>query len=316
MVETLRDENTRGIALVAQAVSADDMRAAMGPLYDSELQLPNAFYKELSLIDSHREQQLVMTHMLSARFSASGPQRENSWSDAWAECHAEFVESGYDLRKLDPKYVSANPIVRWMGYYVRAESSNFEMNVYRYIRETVFRKLMRDGYIVHDVGAGSCFNSVAYFRFNPARPVHAYDWAPASQKIADDIRTHYGMPIYGKHFNFFQPDLTLESKEDIVLTTCAMEQLGESWRPFLDNLLAVKPKRVVHIEPIFEKYADDRGFDTVAREYHLERNYLRGYYPELLRLRDAGKINIVCDHRTGIGSRFHECYTVIAWEPL
>ena len=190
------------------------------------------------------------------------------------------------------------------------------MNVYRYIRESVFRKFMSSAQIVHDVGAGSCFNSAAYIHFNPEATVFAYDWAPASQQIANDLRTVHNMRLYGERLDFFNPDLALETSDDIVLTTCAMEQLGDRWQPFLNNLLMEKPRRVVHIEPILEKYAEDRGFDSIAREYHLERNYLRGYYPELLRLRDAGKINIVCDHRTGIGSRFHECYTVIAWEPL
>lgn len=316
MTGTTRGENTRGVSLNAIAVSAEDMRVAMGPLYDSELLLPNAFYRELNLVDSGREMQLVMTQMLSARFSESGPQREQSWSDAWLDRRDEFVKSGYNLQVLDPPYVSANPIVRWMGTYARAESSNFEMNVYRYIRESVFRKFMRDGHVVHDVGAGSCFNSVAYFRFNPAHPVYAYDWAPASQLIAEDIRAQYGMPIYGKRFDFFNPNLTLESREDIVFTTCAMEQLGENWQPFLDNLLAISPKRVVHIEPIYEMYDQDGDYDRLAREYHAERNYLRGYWPALKKLRDQDKIRIQCAHRTGIGSRFHECYTVIVWEPL
>lgn len=309
-----RTDNTRRASITARPVDEADMRLAMGPLYDPDLPLPGASYRELSLVDSSRELQMVKTLMLSTDLTESGPARQESWSDAWDELYRKFVESGHDPRTLDPPYVSASHIVRWMGGYARAESPGFEMEVYRYVRETVFRRLMGDAAAVHDVGAGSCFNAVAYCEFNPRARVFTYDWAAASSMIATDLRNHRGLRTYGHVFDFFNPGLTVDP-DDVVMTTCAMEQLGDGWGPFLDNLLRARPRRVVHVEPIVEKYADDRGFDSVAREYHTRRNYLRGYYPELLRLHGAGEIEIVCDHRTGVGSRFHECYTVVAWEP-
>ena len=311
----MKSENVRMIAIQSQHVSEQDMRAAMGPLYDPAVYLPNAFYKELSLIDSHREMEMVRLELMSKRFSESGPHREQSWSDSWEAVREKFVQSGYNLFVLDPPYVSANPIVRWMGQYIRATSNGFEMNVYRYLRETVFRKLMSDARFVHDVGAGSCFNSAAYLHFNLDATVFAYDWAPASQQIANDLYKHHGMRLYGERFDFYNPTLHRETKDEreIVMTTCAMEQLGAGWKPFLDNLMIMRPDRVVHIEPILEKY-DDTPYDNVARQYHEQRNYLSGYYPALKKLESEGKIKIVCDHRTGIGSRFHECYTVLAWE--
>lgn len=295
-------------------VDALDMQEAMGHLYDPTIPIPSVRYTELSMVDCHQVQQTIQTELISGRFSKSGPDRERSWSDSWAAVRDRFRESGYDLAVLDPPYVSANPTVRWLGAYARAETEGFEMEVYRYVRESVFRRYMSTARAVHDVGAGSCFNAAAYCRFNRAARVMTYDWAPAIADIADDLRRHHGMRVHGHHFNFFEPSLTIDTG-DTVMTTCAMEQLGENWRPFLDHLLSVRPGRVVHVEPILEKYEEDKGFDAVAREYHLERGYLRGYYPELLRLHAGGRIKILCDHRTGIGGRYHECYTVLVWEP-
>jgi hypothetical protein len=290
------------------------MQEALGSLYDVSIPLPDARYVELSLVDSHQVQRTIQSELISAHFSISGPQREESWSDSWAVVRDKFEKSNYDLTVLDPPYVSANPTVRWLGGYIRADSPGFEMEIYRYIRESVFRKYMNDAVTVHDVGAGSCFNTAAYAKFNIASRIIAYDWAPASQDIANMLRNQHKMRVFGQHLDLYNSDMTMDHS-DIVMTTCALEQLGERWGSFLYNVMKERPRRVVHIEPIFEKYYEDRGFDEVAREYHLQRNYLKGYYPELLKLRDAGHINILCDHRTGIGSKFHECYTVLVWEP-
>ena len=306
-------ENTRLTPIEPWYVDANDMRQALGPLYDPSIPLPDARYIELSLIDSYHEQQLIQMELISGRFSESGPHREKSWSDAWTDRLQTFANAGYEVAALDPPYVSAHAIVRWMGSYIRATSENFEMRVYEYIRESLFRKFMSDASIVHDVGAGTCFNSAAYLKLYPKSTVYAYDWAPATEIISDLLRQKHGMNIRGRKFDFYKPDLCC-MEDDVVMTTCAMEQIGEDWRPFLDNLLTEKPRRVVHLEPIYEKYEEDRGYDSIAREYHRQRKYLRGYYPELKKLAAEGKIRILCDHRTGIGSRFHECYTVIVWE--
>lgn len=297
-----------------QRVNDVDMMRAMGPLYSPSVDLPPVSYETLTDIECELELENARSDLDARDLSVSGPERETSWSDSWAAVRDSFAKSEYELAVLDPPYVSASPIVRWMGRYARASTGGFEMEVYKYIRETVFRKLMLDASTVHDIGSGSCFNSAAYCRLNSAVDVVAYDWAPASQDIANMLHEQHGMRVRGERLNLYDSKFTLGSN-DIVMTTCALEQLGHKWESFLDNALREKPKRVVHIEPILEKYSDNI-FDGIARAYHVRRNYLNGYYSELIRLQNAGQIDLICDHRTGIGSRFHECYTILAWEPL
>ena len=57
-------ENTRLTPIEPWYVDANDMRQALGPLYDPAIPLPDARYIELSLIDSHREQQLVQMELI------------------------------------------------------------------------------------------------------------------------------------------------------------------------------------------------------------------------------------------------------------
>lgn len=286
-----------------------DARRALGPIYSPSIPLPLARYSLPAPFPPRRSE------FVSSKMQPSGPEREQSWTDVWAQRLEAFESSGYSISALEPPYVSASAgaTVRLFGEYAQTETRDFEMRVYEYIRETMFRSLMADFERVHDVGAGTCFNSVAFCRLNPRATVHAYDWAPATSQIASALREKHSLQIYGHHFNFFGPSLSLGAG-DVVVTTCALEQAGTNWRPFLDCILASGAGRVVHLEPIYEKYDRTIEFDAVAAEYHVQRNYVRGYYPELKRLEAEGRIRVLVDHRTGIGSRFHECYTILAWE--
>ena len=299
--------------MIARWFSDAEARAALGPVYTSSIPIPLISYSRLSNDERAAEVSSIREDLDTSRRALSGPHRRESWSDAWSERLAAFERSMYDLAALEPPYVSAHQTVRLLGDYARSETCQFETRVYEYIRESMFRSLMTGFDTIHDVGAGTCFNSAAFCALDPSVSVHAYDWAPATSQIATVLRERYAMNISGSLFDFYAPDLR-PSQDDVVVTTCAMEQVGESWLPFLENLLRASPGRVVHLEPIYEKYDASIEYDRLAAEYHLSRNYLKGYYPELKRLEAAGKIEILCDHRTGIGSRFHECYTILAWE--
>jgi hypothetical protein len=97
---------------------------------------------------------------------------------------------------------------------------------------------------------------------------------------------------------------------------CALEQIGDRFGPFIDYVLRHKPLRVVHVEPTFELYDPASSHDQLAIEYHSQRKYLRGLLPALTRLEKDGRIRMPYQRRLRFGSRFHECFTVIVWEPV
>ena len=101
-----------------------------------------------------------------------------------------------------------------------------------------------------------------------------------------------------------------------VITTLAMEQLGANFQPFLNYLLAKRPKVCVHLEPIVEFYSPSVNLlDALAAEYHRKRGYLEGFWPTLKELQNAGKVDILDARRLLFGSLYHEAYTVLVWRP-
>ena len=292
----------------------EDLEKALGKIYSSALPIPDISYYEFDQEEQRSEINNIRDYVKlnQAKLVRSGPNRETAWGEFWNDTLKTFEESN-DTILLEPAYIKAHSIYRLSGNYVAA-SGDFERKLYEYIRQSIIIKLLSGFTTIHDLGAGSCFNSLAFSKSLPESNIVAYDWAPATVKIADILAQKHNLNITGSLYNFYQSNLKFDSN-DLVITACALEQLGDNWISFLNNMLTAKPKRVVHLEPIYERYNSLSEFDIIAREYHKLRNYLIGYYPMLKKLEQEDKIRIICDHRTEIGSRFHECYTILAWEP-
>lgn len=273
---------------------------------------------QYSTIDKPGQERLEAetAKQIDAGFQVVGEHRAGIWRDAWKEQLERFEQSGYSIEALNPKFVDGSTIMRWQGAYVRGITRLFELRFMEVLREWVYLTFLSDIGRLQEFGSGSAFNVAAYARLYPQVPIEALDWAPGAVRIAELLREKLGMKITGRKFDFFAPDPSFEIGADTgVFTMCALEQTGDRFGIFLDYLLAKRPKRVVHIEPILELYDDALPHDRLAILYHTRRKYLAGLLPRLQELSCAGKVHLKFVRRLRFGSRFHECFTIIAWEP-
>jgi hypothetical protein len=70
------------------------------------------------------------------------------------------------------------------------------------------------------------------------------------------------------------------------------------------------------MEPILEFYDPKVLSDYLAIRYHMQREYLNGYYSWIKMQADAGRVEIVNSFRPGFGSLYHEGYGVVVWRPV
>lgn len=115
----------------------------------------------------------------------------------------------------------------------------------------------------------------------------------------------------------FEPDFSIienniRNKSVGLLTIGAMEQLGTDYRKFLSFMLKVDFKIFIHFETTYEDYDSSSFFDYLPLKYIEKRNWLRGYFNELLELQRMSQIQIL-EHRKTFGSFFHDGYTVTVW---
>jgi hypothetical protein len=253
---------------------------------------------------------------IAAGFSVVGEHRAGIWRDAWQEHLERFEQAGYALEALNPNFVLGSSILRWQGAYIESITELFELRFFEIFRDWLFRRFLGDVGHLYEFGSGSAFNVAAYARLFPETPITALDWAPAAVRIAELLKEKLGMKVSGRRFNFFEPDKSIDiARDGAVLTNCALEQTGERFGTFLDFLLEKRPKRVVHVEPTVELYDSTSAHDRLAIRYHDGRKYLRGLLPALERLAADRRIRLRFARRLRFGSRFHECYSVLVWEP-
>lgn len=283
------------------------------------LEIENLQYNSLSDRDNDALIARYRADLISdpGRFAASGPHRENVWADAWAETLERFKNSGYDTRALSPPFIDRATHVRWNGRYVYPISPDFESRLYAVIREWVFRAIVFADSRLYEFGAGSCFNVATYCEMFPKASAMALDWAPASVEIAESLKRMRGLNVEGRRFDFFNPSSDVSIVDgSVILTVGALEQVGSNFRPFLDYVMSSNPRRVVFIEPTVENYDASNPFDELAILYHNMRNYLTGLKPAIYNLQNQGRVRVVYDVRTTLGSRYHEGYQILAWDPV
>jgi hypothetical protein len=244
----------------------------------------------------------------------AGPHRAADWERGWAENLREYEATGGSAG-LVPKY-NHHRVLRLCGDYVRAADTGFEYAVYTAIRHCLFARWFGGLERVVEYGCGTGTSLHLLAEQFPRLRLCGLDWAPSSQQIVARLAERLGRPIEARRLDMFAPDADIAlGRGTGVFTSAALEQLGADHGALLDHLLAREPELCVHLEPIHEFYDAEALFDDVARRYHTARNYLRGFLTRLQALAAQGRVEILAQRRTGLGSFFHEGYGIVVWRP-
>ena len=229
------------------------------------------------------------------------------WERGWAEIREALPHTGPTLHALRPQYFSHDQPIRLAGRYWTATEE--------YWLGVSIRRALMAGYLegasrIVELGCGTGVNLlIARDLFPHARLIGA-DWAAPAREIVATIPGVEAAPcnlITGEGLS----DLPMRGGD--VLTVHALEQTGEHGPAIIDALVARRPRRVLHIEPVVEFYGDS-AFDDAARRYHHMRGYVVGLPAALARHEQTGRIRIVGQGRSHLGNLYHEAYSYLAWE--
>jgi hypothetical protein len=252
----------------------------------------------------------------SSFFSVSGQGRKHDWQKGWTENLNEFIASDFNLVSLQPKYLNkeARPF-RFNGNYIIADSSTFEQDFLTVIRKWIFTKYLHEYENIYEFGCGTGKNLVFLANLFNDKKYFGLDWAVSSQEIIDLISEHHGFDITGHKFDFYKPNTELNILPNSgIFTICALEQIGDKYKLFVDYLLDKKPKICLHIEPINELYDENSEFENIALKFHHSRNYLNNYLSYLKKLESEKKIRILKIKKINFGSLYHDGYSILVWE--
>jgi SAM-dependent methyltransferase len=259
----------------------------------------------------------VLKKIGSDRQIIGSPERQEVWQKGWAENLSEFVESGYRLDALTPKFVRPNRVIRLDRNYIMPSSSEFELNYLKVFRLWLFRRYMRGVGSVYEFGCGTGFNLAELARLYPEKKLYGLDFVPAARDLVNKLGEVYGWNITGHLFDMISPDESFQMDDNsAVFTFGAMEQLAGRFEAFLQFLLKHSPEICIHIEPTIELYDENNLADYLAIKFHRKRGYTENYLPRLNELEAQGKIELLKVKRLFFGSLHMEGYSLLVWRPL
>ncbi len=251
--------------------------------------------------------------VLDSDLIVAGSHRKNQWEDGWGENLTEFIESGYDLGTLVPKFIRPYRPMRLSGGYYRIADPYFETNIVTVFRERLFTEWFADVDHIYEFGCSTGHNLVALAGMFPGKNLHGLDFVEVSGKIIEAIRTQHRLNIDGGFVDLTRPDDAIEIKSNsAIFTIGALEQLGTGFNPFLEFVLKKRPAVCINVETLYELYDNGDRFDDVARRYLDKRGYLKGLVDRLRELEREGRVEILEVQRT-FGSLFHEGYSYVVW---
>lgn len=248
------------------------------------------------------ERDALLLQILKRLEDAKPHAESEQWEAAWAQALERFRKNP-SRAALVPEFVREGP-VRWGGQFWNGIDEIEEV-----LGQINSLARVLDGVdTVYEFGCGTGFNLVELAKRMPDKAYVGLDRsANAAQLVAEAAET-FNLPILSGQFDMRNP------KGDIppgagVFTFGAMEQLGE-FRPFVDWLIAQRPKVVVHIEPIPELLDENNLIDWLSLQFHKKRGYTVGLLPYL-----QEKTSVQHVKRSHFGSVMLESYARIVWQP-
>jgi tRNA G46 methylase TrmB len=260
----------------------------------------------------------ILKKLDSNQFTRVGQHREKIWSEVWEEYLQKFINStDYSLEVLNPHFMNPSAIVRLNGDYVKTSHRQFELNFFKVFRLWVFQKYLANYSTIYEFGCGSAFNLVSLAKLYPDKQLIGLDWAASSAQLVSAIAKVYGFNMTGGRFDFFCVDHNLRiAPNSAFMTMCALEQIGNRHKDFLEFVLEKRPKLCIQMEPLCELYNENNLVDYLALKYHKQRGYLDGYLTHLRRLESDQRILIQQVKRMSFGSLYSEGYSLVVWQPI
>lgn len=258
----------------------------------------------------------VLKHIDSEELPVAGQKRRSDWKTGWGENLQEFIDSGFDVQKLVPKYFKKNVPVRLNRDYIMPVDEDFVLNVTKVFRSWLFQQYFQEVESIYEFGCGSGFHLAFLSSLYPEKRLYGFDWVEPSQEIIRLLAERYGWSIRGDKFDFFHPNESLRIESNsAVFTFGALEQIGKNHEPFLNFLLRQSPELCVNIEGINELYEEQNLLDYLSLKYHKRRKYLEGYLTRLRELEKERKVEIIKVHHQLFGNLFDDPHSYVVWKP-
>lgn len=182
----------------------------------------------------------------------------------------------------------------------------------------LFSALAGDTDALVELGCGSGRNLFSLALGGGWNDLRGFDISPNSIAGARAIAAYFGL----EHLAFGDIDLKSldhpnwsEVAGRVVFTCFCIEQIPDKVEQVVENILAAKPRRVIHIEPTTELLRPWKPLDLLNILHIRSKDFQQSLFTVLSRLAAAGRVNILAQQRLSFAPTISNDGFVIAWEP-
>ncbi len=227
-------------------------------------------------------------------------------------------ESAYDLESFLVGSNASPAFVRVGGRIHRASYAEYYRHRLTALPEFLHSMMGERGDLV-ELGSGFGYNLFSIALAWPEAKLTGLELSDNGIAAARQIAGHFGL---SDRLSFDSIDLTAAGHPNFARTTgqrlftfFCLEQIPYDIERVVENILAARPKRVVHVEPGIDMLQLGRPSDWPNYLYVKSVDYQTRLFDALGRLQERGKVRILRKARMPFAPTIQNDGFAIAWEP-
>lgn len=228
------------------------------------------------------------------------PERIEAWREGWANALSMYRRTG----SLVPQFIKLGQPVRYKQKFCHPAQANHEELYCRRLQQEFLYHWLRDCDNIYEFGCGTGFNLNALRYLLPNRGLFGFDFVQPAVDLVREIG------LKADILDMRNPGPHVMPKDSGVFTFGSIEQLVD-FKPFLEWLIAQRPKIVCHVEPIPELLDERNLVDYLSLMFSRKRGYTTGFLPWL---QQDQRIELLHVRRSYFGSLMMESYAEVAWK--
>ncbi len=239
-------------------------------------------------------------------------ERADVWQKGWMEAFDQYHRDG----TLVAGFTNPTTLVNVEGTYFGPFDPNFEVNFQALIRTMILEEYFGECTTFVEFGAGTGINLLAAALKLPSARIIGSDFVPAAVDLHKAIATRTGLPIESYVFDMRDPSNPEQFPAgSSVLTYGSVEQLGNNFRPFLNFLLKIRPKVVVHVETDSSFLLNGNLPDFISKWYAELRGYPDQLQSHLSAMEREKLIRVITAERSIAHPGLTPGNNIIVWVP-
>ena len=313
----IANTNYLSSSILAWSFGTTDNKSVMECMEDLNIKEVDLSYRILTMDEKDEEVLKAIKRIEDDVQIVATPDRTKVWQNGWAENLKSFIDSGYKLEALSPKYFRKDSPMRFKQQFIKSDNPHLEFDFWCILRAWIFKKYFSRYETIYEFGCGTGQNLVSLANMYPHKEIFGLDFVDSSVQLVNLIQKKYDLNIHGELFNMIHPNYDFKLKNDsVVFTAFSIEQLGNQYQEFVNYIFENDVALCVHVEPMSELYDRDNLIDYLAYRFHTKRHYPTGFIPLLQKLENHGKLTIMKIQRCYFGNLNHEGYNLIIWKPI